>query len=138
MTLKSRKKWRHVDKQALIDGHTPRCSDVVIRDRIVWMRFVPPTAQGGRWTESGFGEVDMINVGAFAGAGKRTDVYHGHFTKAALRPAASLGGWRNKPHPNNPIPNHHIGTSRCMAVDQRLFVNVAPLFATFQCHRLLS
>ena len=28
-----------------------------------------------------------------AGAGKRTDVYHVHFTKAALGKAAQLGDW---------------------------------------------
>jgi len=43
-----------------------------------------------------------------AGAGKRTDVYHVHFTKAALGKAAQLGDWLKTPDPNNPMPNHFI------------------------------
>jgi hypothetical protein len=43
-----------------------------------------------------------------AGAGKRTDVYHVHFTKAALGKAVQLGDWVKTPNPNNPMPNHFI------------------------------
>src|SRR5437016_8823916 len=43
-----------------------------------------------------------------AGAGKRTDVYHVHFTKAALGKAAQLGDWLKTPDPNNPMPDHFI------------------------------
>src|SRR2546429_4376413 len=45
---------------------------------------------------------------AVAGADKRTDVYHVHFTKAALGKAAQLGDWLKTPDPNNPMPNHFI------------------------------
>jgi hypothetical protein len=43
-----------------------------------------------------------------AGAGKRTDVYHVHFTKAALGKAAQLGDWLKTPNPNAPMPEHFI------------------------------
>src|SRR5919204_2892308 len=43
-----------------------------------------------------------------AGAGKRTDVYHVHFTKAALGKAAQLGDWLKTPNSNNPMPNHFV------------------------------
>jgi len=43
-----------------------------------------------------------------AGAGKRTDVYHVHFTKAALGKAVQLGDWLKTPNPNNPMPEHFI------------------------------
>ena len=43
-----------------------------------------------------------------AGAGKRSDVYHVHFTKAALGKAAQLGDWLKTPDSNNPMPNHFI------------------------------
>ena len=45
---------------------------------------------------------------AVAGAGKRTDVYHVHFTKAALGKAAQLGEWLKTPDPSNPMPDHFI------------------------------
>jgi hypothetical protein len=45
---------------------------------------------------------------AVAGAGKRTDVYHVHFTKAALGKAAQLGDWLKTPDPHNPMPDHFI------------------------------
>src|SRR5262249_13043733 len=45
---------------------------------------------------------------ATAGAGKRTDVYHVHFTKAALGKAVQLGDWLKTPDPNNPMPDHFI------------------------------
>jgi hypothetical protein len=45
---------------------------------------------------------------AVAGAGKRTDVYHVHFTKAALGKAAQLGDWLKTPDPTNPIPDHFV------------------------------
>jgi hypothetical protein len=45
---------------------------------------------------------------ATAGAGKRTDVYHVHFTKAALGKAAQLGDWLKTPDPHNPMPDHFI------------------------------
>lgn len=45
---------------------------------------------------------------AVAGASKRTDVYHVHFTKAALGKAAQLGDWLKTPDPNNPMPDHFI------------------------------
>ena len=43
-----------------------------------------------------------------AGAGKRTDVYHVHFAKAALGKAVQLGDWLKTPNPNDPMPNHFI------------------------------
>src|SRR5437773_7439141 len=45
---------------------------------------------------------------ATAGAGKRTDVYHVHFTKAALGKAVQLGDWLKTPDPSNPMPDHFI------------------------------
>jgi hypothetical protein len=45
---------------------------------------------------------------AVAGAGKRTDVYHVHFTKAALGKAVQLGDWLKTPDPSNPMPDHFI------------------------------
>jgi hypothetical protein len=48
------------------------------------------------------------NAAAPAGAGKRTDVYHVHFTKAALGKAAQLGDWLKTPNPNEPMPDHFI------------------------------
>src|SRR5216110_1047731 len=43
-----------------------------------------------------------------AGAGKRTDVYHVHFTKAALGKAVQLGDWLKTPDPKAPMPGHFI------------------------------
>lgn len=43
-----------------------------------------------------------------AGAGKRTDVYHVHFTKAALGKAVQLGDWLKTPNPSDPMPGHFI------------------------------
>jgi hypothetical protein len=43
-----------------------------------------------------------------AGAGKRTDVYHVHFTKAALGKAVQLGDWLKTPDRSNPMPDHFI------------------------------
>jgi hypothetical protein len=43
-----------------------------------------------------------------AGAGKRTDVYHVHFAKAALGKAVQLGDWLKTPDPTNPMPDHFI------------------------------
>jgi len=43
-----------------------------------------------------------------AGAGKRTDVYHVHFAKAALGKAVQLGDWLKTPDSNNPMPEHFI------------------------------
>jgi hypothetical protein len=43
-----------------------------------------------------------------AGAGKRTDVYHVHFTKAALGNAAQLGDWLKTPDPKAPMPGHFV------------------------------
>src|SRR5437016_11453760 len=48
------------------------------------------------------------STAAPAGAGKRTDVYHVHFTKAALGKAAQLGDWLKTPNPNEPMPDHFI------------------------------
>src|SRR6266576_2725372 len=45
---------------------------------------------------------------AVAGAGKRTDVYHVHFTKAALGKALQLGDWLKTPDPHNPMPDHFV------------------------------
>src|SRR5262249_41458392 len=45
---------------------------------------------------------------ATAGVGKRTDVYHVHFTKAALGKAAQLGDWLKTPDPSNPMPDHFV------------------------------
>ena len=43
-----------------------------------------------------------------AGAGKRSDVYHVHFTKAALGKAAQLGEWLKTPDSHNPMPDHFV------------------------------
>ena len=43
-----------------------------------------------------------------AGAGKRTDIYHVHFTKAALGKAVQLGDWLKTPDRSNPMPDHFI------------------------------
>ncbi len=43
-----------------------------------------------------------------AGTSKRTDVYHVHFTKAALGKAAQLGDWLKTPDQTNPMPDHFI------------------------------
>lgn len=43
-----------------------------------------------------------------AGAGKRTDVYHVHITKAALGKAVQLGDWLKTPDSSNPMPDHFI------------------------------
>ena len=48
---------------------------------------------------------------ATAGAGKRTDVYHVHFAKAALGKALQLGDWLKTPDPTNPMPDHFIVSS---------------------------
>src|SRR4029077_17091998 len=45
---------------------------------------------------------------ARAGAGKRTDVYYVHFTKAALGKAVQLGDWLKTPDQSNPMPDHFI------------------------------
>jgi hypothetical protein len=47
-------------------------------------------------------------TGKIAGAGKRTDVYHVHFAKAALGKAVQLGDWLQKPNANAPMPEHFI------------------------------
>lgn len=47
-------------------------------------------------------------TGAVAGAGKRTDVYHVHFAKAALGKAVQLGDWLKTPDRSNPMPEHFI------------------------------
>lgn len=39
---------------------------------------------------------------------KRTDVYHVHFTKAALGKATQLGDWLKTPDQTNPMPDHFI------------------------------
>ena len=43
-----------------------------------------------------------------AGAGKRTDVYHVHLTKAALGKAVQLGDWLKTPDPKAPMPGHFV------------------------------
>jgi len=43
-----------------------------------------------------------------AGAGKRTDVYHVHFAKAALGKATQLGDWLKTPDSHNPMPDHFV------------------------------
>src|SRR6267142_3200681 len=48
------------------------------------------------------------NTAAPAGAGKRTDVYHVHFAKAALGKALQLGDWLKTPDSNNPMPGHFV------------------------------
>ena len=45
---------------------------------------------------------------ATAGVGKRTDVYHVHFAKAALGKATQLGDWLKTPDPTNPMPDHFV------------------------------
>jgi len=41
-------------------------------------------------------------------AAARTDVYHVHFTKAALGKAAELGDWLKTPDPKAPMPGHAL------------------------------
>jgi hypothetical protein len=43
-----------------------------------------------------------------AGSGRRTDVYHVHFTRASLGKAAQLGDWLKTPDPQNPMPDHFL------------------------------
>jgi hypothetical protein len=43
-----------------------------------------------------------------AGAGKRTDVYHVHFAKAAPGKAVQLGDWLKTPDPKAPMPGHFV------------------------------
>jgi hypothetical protein len=43
-----------------------------------------------------------------AGAGKRTDVYHVHFTKGALGKSAQLGDWLKTPDRTVPMPGHFV------------------------------
>ena len=43
-----------------------------------------------------------------AGVGKRSDVYHVHFAKAALGKAAQLGDWLKTPDSHNPMPDHFV------------------------------
>ena len=50
----------------------------------------------------------MAKGAAPAGAGKRTDVYHVHFTKAAIGKAAQLGDWLKTPDPKAPMPEHFL------------------------------
>jgi len=45
---------------------------------------------------------------ATVGTGKRTDVYHVHFTKAALGKAVQLGDWLKTPNAQDPMPDHFI------------------------------
>src|SRR6266446_9700354 len=45
---------------------------------------------------------------AVARAGKRTDVYHVHFTKAALGKAVQLGDWLKTPDPKAPMAGHFL------------------------------
>jgi len=42
------------------------------------------------------------------GTGKRTDVYHVHFAKAALGKATQLGDWLKTPDSHNPMPDHFV------------------------------
>ena len=48
------------------------------------------------------------NRAAPAGAGERRDVYHVHFTKAALGKAVQLGDWLKTPNPSTPMPTHFV------------------------------
>jgi hypothetical protein len=54
------------------------------------------------------GTAKLAATKTVAGAGKRTDVYHVHFTKAALGKAVQLGDWVKTPNPSDPMPNHFI------------------------------
>ena len=47
----------------------------MIRHRIVGIRRLEPIAQLRRFAESGLGEMDMINVGAFTGPGGRGAIF---------------------------------------------------------------
>src|SRR5947199_9132508 len=64
----------------------------------------PVTFVQAQGTKAAAGE----KSGATAGAGKRTDVYHAHFTKAALGKAVQLGDWLTTPDRSNPMPDHFI------------------------------
>jgi hypothetical protein len=52
--------------------------------------------------------VTTAKAGAAAGAGKRTDVYHVHFAKAALGKGVQLGDWLKTPDPKDPTSGHQI------------------------------
>ncbi len=43
-----------------------------------------------------------------APASARTDVYHVHFTKAALGKATQLADWLKTPDPKAPVPSHFV------------------------------
>jgi len=60
---------------------------------------------------NGQGTSKTSNAGksaAPAQVSKRTDVYHVHFTKAALGKATQLGDWLKTPDQTNPMPDHFI------------------------------
>jgi len=67
--------------------------------------FLPVTSVHGQASsKSAAGEKHA----ATAGAGKRTDVYHVHFAKAALGKAVQLADWLKTPDSHNPMPDHFI------------------------------
>src|SRR4029079_15499928 len=47
-------------------------------------------------------------AGSAAPASARTDVYHVHFTKAALGKATQLADWLKTPDPKAPVPSHFV------------------------------
>ena len=50
----------------------------------------------------------LLSLSAAQSAPARTDVYHVHFTKAALGKAAQLGDYLKTPDPNAAMPEHRI------------------------------
>ena len=76
------------------------------------------------------------NAAAPAGAGKRTDVYHVHFTKAALGKAAQLGDWLKTPNPNEPMPDHFIVLRHKMATPG--ITRSSPIWAQKRLWKLLA
>jgi hypothetical protein len=69
---------------------------------ITLLALLPATFVQAQGTSSSFATQKI------AGAGKRTDVYHVHFTKAALGKAVQLGAWLKTPDPKAPMPEHFI------------------------------
>ena len=67
------------------------------------LSFVTPVQAQGTSPSAG-----VEKAAAQAGAGKRTDVYHVHFTKAGLGKAAQLGDWLKTPDPKAPMPEHFV------------------------------
>ncbi len=78
---------------------------VTIVVAVTLLCFLPVTFVHGQGTSK---TSPAAKSAAPAGMGKRPDVYHVHFTKAALGKAAQLGDWLKTPDQTNPMPDHFI------------------------------